>query len=535
MLMLKLMIHREEVKKLRQIDNVYLRSNCIFLIHMLATMETPTFGLVTKILKLKNELNEAKNKLVELGLVTASNYHVNVHARFYYLTTVDEDRGYDFCESDEEYKRLERLSNRKDLIMRRRIDKVQNISGIEFTNLEEFERELIFLEEKLQFLKDGRCEGFRDEQLEQDIRKLEYNVVAIKSVLDGKIEVFNYKEFEERRLYSTFTNLPKELRQYVISDSGEFWELDIKASQPRLIKTVLSNMMMNVTICDYAIRVRQIQNFDKSADNSALMLDFESWKNDVLLELERFDNLTQDDFYTTMADGVISRKEAKEGFMKYFFDYKKKINHSFYFYQYMQNMFPRIEEYVKLLKLEKSFSPYNKQNYDISSNLAAYEAKIILETICFRFREENPDSCIFTIHDSINVNFKDLERITELAKQAYSEHSIKLAFELKNLKTGETFKSFQESLENVKTLKTLENVKTPQRIVDNHLLCHVFEPTIGKNEVSEKQVRIVDTHGSKAWMYRGTGKQQMMKSCKKYTKEQFIEIVNEKFRKGEWK
>lgn len=531
---LTLMIRKDEMEILRQIDDVYLRSNCIFLIHQFATLNTPTLGLVIKIYGLKDELYEARNKLVELGLVTFSTYTAKVHARFYTLPFGDEDRGYDFKETDEEYERLKRLSKRRDLIMKRRIDKVQNINGIRFTNLEEFEKALLFHNEQLEFLKAGRIDGIIDEYLEKDIRTLEYNITAIKSVINGNIEVVNYKEFEERRLYSTFTTLPKELRQYVVSDYGEFWELDIKASQPRLIKTVLTSMLDGVTLCDYAIRVRKIPSFDKNADNSKLMTDFSAWKDEVCSELSRFDDLTQDDFYLAMSEGLIDRDEAKKEFMVYFFDYQKKMCRSYYFYQYMQNRFPRIEEYVKLLKLGHSFSEYNKHSYDISSNLAAYEAKIILETICFRFRKENPDSCIFTIHDSINVNYKDLERIIELAKQAYSEHSIKLAFELKNLKTGEKFKSFQESLENVKTLKNVENVKTPIEYRYNQLLCRVS----GNNDtkiVDESNIRQVDNNGSSAWMYRGTGNQQMKKSCKKYTKEQFIELVNEKFRSREWK
>lgn len=49
------------------------------------------------------------------------------------------------------------------------------------------------------------------------------------------------------------------------------------------------------------------------------------------------------------------------------------------------------------------------------------------------------------------------------------------------------------------------------------------------------QIRVIDNNGSYAWMYRGTGKQQMKVSCKKMTKEQFLAKVNEKFRIGEWK
>lgn len=49
------------------------------------------------------------------------------------------------------------------------------------------------------------------------------------------------------------------------------------------------------------------------------------------------------------------------------------------------------------------------------------------------------------------------------------------------------------------------------------------------------QIKEVLDHGSKAWMYRGTGKQQMKKSGKKFTQAQVLEIVNEKFKTGEWK
>jgi hypothetical protein len=53
--------------------------------------------------------------------------------------------------------------------------------------------------------------------------------------------------------------------------------------------------------------------------------------------------------------------------------------------------------------------------------------------------------------------------------------------------------------------------------------------------VTIDKIREVNNNGSRAWEYRGTGKQRMKASLTKMDKKQFLDKVNEKFINGEWK
>ena len=52
--------------------------------------------------------------------------------------------------------------------------------------------------------------------------------------------------------------------------------------------------------------------------------------------------------------------------------------------------------------------------------------------------------------------------------------------------------------------------------------------------INDSKIKQVNNHGSLSWMYRGTDKQQIMKSIKKYSKDQFLKLINDKFASGEW-
>jgi hypothetical protein len=314
----------------------------------------------------------------------------------------------------------------------KRIRQVQNLNGIKFSNIEKFHEKLQFLEAKLEFLE-------KDEEPDvKEIRHLKYNIKAVKNVLDGNVKVYNYRQFNECRLYSTLTSLPKDLRKYIYSDYGYFYELDIKASQPRLVKKCFTILLGNFTIDNYFYKLVNTPNYDKNNINDEMRLEFENWKISLIDELDRFNELTSDDFYLEVASDPIFRDEMKKQFMWYFFDYSKKIDNGYYFHKYMIDNFPNIEKFKNALNLCKSYFKYKSNLYDIPANFSKVEAEIVLETICKRFVKANPDSSIFTIHDGISVNLKDLQQIVDLTTQAYAEAGVYLNFKLTCLGTGET-------------------------------------------------------------------------------------------------
>lgn len=428
-----LMLRKSEVDLLRsEIPDLVHRCDCIYSIHRYATDKNPS----TSAIVLTNErllaFRAARRTLERLSLVKIGKQWVGHHAAPVELLTGLDGRGYDFTPSHEEFERLKVLIDTQAKLEAKRIKQVQNLNGIKFSNIEEFEDALISKKMELLLLENAE---YKDKNR---INNTKYHIQAIEQVLNGDIRVNNYRKFNECRLYSTLTNLQKDLRKNLYTDYGTFYELDIKASQPRLVKKCFMIMLESFTIADYFIQIVKMPNFDENEVDDEMRSEFEIWKIYLIKELEKFNELTKDDFYLEVASEPVYRDDMKQQFMWYFFDYSKKITKGYYFHKYMIDNYPNIEKFKNALNICKSRFKYKSNLYDIPATFAKTEAGIILETICKRFVKANPTSAIFTVHDGINVNLKDLKQIVDLTTQAYEEAGVYLNFKLTSLATGES-------------------------------------------------------------------------------------------------
>ena len=124
---------------------------------------------------------------------------------------------------------------------------------------------------------------------------------------------------------------------------------------------------------------------------------------------------------------------------------------------------------------------------------------------------------------SFNTNFFDETNETNETKNQKSLH----------------FKKGQEEEQQDTSLVKFEINETKNETNETK----IYTSTEGSGEplsprvkvISLDKIREINNNGSRAWKYRGTGKQEMKASCKKMTKEEFLAKVNEKFISGEWK
>lgn len=242
------------------------------------------------------------------------------------------------------------------------------------------------------------------------------------------------------RFNSIFTNLKKELRYFLRVEGYEFIELDISASHPYVLATILTNDFFNQKNGKYSISQifhqlnKMIENYDNANKNLKFKkdnninniketqagagqrefphlsssyfqnqdiieyrsLDFESdFYNEIQKQLLEFDSSNHTDF--------INREKIKKLIMVWLNlsdpDERVKIKNI----ELLQQLFPSID------KLVQSIGFFQDMKTAIALLLQRAESHLVLDVVAKYLIEKLPQIRIFTIHDSFLILNKNLD------------------------------------------------------------------------------------------------------------------------------
>lgn len=352
----------------------------------------------------------------------------------------------------------------------------------------------------------------------------------------------------DSRLHSNFTRIPKCIRRLVYNNVEELVEFDIHATHIFLLPKTIENMLRNeekkkAVNLSYLSETR-IANIRKDITSFTEMLE-SCFDSDVDVYSEFAKEYGQD----------ITREDIKINLLSWI------NNETGFGYDKIDAMFDTLFPYIKQYMKDKKNGKFNVFNFE----LTRLETGLILP-ICEEIVKAG--MTLISVHDCLMFRKKDQETIFGIIKKHMEEKECTLlTWKEKNFNINSSLISSSPthlaSLDNdlmdfdvvssykqeIRTKKDSTQLGGPSyfvsNLIKNDTTCNGMSVantsgTCGTsvyqgNVIEIDKIREIDNNGSRAWMYRGTGKQQMKASCKKMTKEQFLAKVNEKFRTGEWK
>ena len=547
---MKIKINKSELDLIRsKLADISTRASAILIMHQCRQWTNPTLKWLRDFCTSK-PLRDATSWLRANGVIsTTGGYQAGVHSSKLVISECSEELILD--DSFPEFNEITKILARKKNKEIKDIKKIQNIDGIRYddvtafnTKYEEIKLKIENNKKELKLFEENTKEF---KIIKKELKKLDYQRQSIEDFKTNNIKIHTYKKFCCKRLFSSITNLPKELKSHIINDNGYFFGVDVKASQPRLIEKALLDLLNennnHVTIADLWFYTKWILDVDSDLC-SIYGIDeykdsYENWLTKVKLEINQFNEITKNDLYMYVCDyfgyDETKRDTIKREFLWYMFDYNNKILGSYDFMKFMEATFPLLNTFIIGLKKAQKYSGLRK--YSLSDKLSSIESDLILRTITKEFISTHPNVNIFTIHDSMAVNVEYLGDLINIIERVYKQNNINLKYVIEDFKNNKKYNNINNIINdnnnNIKNIKQYNNIEKDGREGGKRTdLCLHFS---NDTKINDTKIREVKDHGSIAWMYRGTGDQQIKKSTKKYTKEQFIKLINAKFMSGEWK
>jgi hypothetical protein len=235
------------------------------------------------------------------------------------------------------------------------------------------------------------------------------------------------------RYHTIFTQLPKELKQFVTFDGNQLVGIDLTNSQPLLATALLDKDIF----VNNPILMETIQRFNPFyQEQQPTMLDELIEENENKPDVLNYKRIVENgQFYEQFGEllrqnGLIPEdiKDAQEirslakttTFASFFasnFDYWhiKAIQHFHDTFPNVYNIFSKIKYVVKGTKKK------DKVHKALSVSLQALEAEIFLKKISLRISISHPDIPIFTIHDSIVTTEGNQELVKRFIEEAIFE------------------------------------------------------------------------------------------------------------------
>ena len=312
-----------------------------------------------------------------------------------------------------------------------------------------YERAKTYLDEKLTQDRQTFCEKYQmtEEEYLQEQRNrrrrrrnktkyptYQYNSAFMLINRLHKKEYFMKIDETAGRYHTIFTQLPKELKQFVTFDGKQLVGIDLTNSQPLLATALLDKeiFVSNPILIETIIRFNPF--YQEQQTTMLVNLIEENQNKTDVLEYKRI--VANGQFYEefglllqqnglipeTITDKEEVRKIAKEAtFTSFFasnFDFKsiKAMQHFYNTFSNVYTIFSMIK-YAALGTKKKE-----KVHKALSVSLQALEAELFLNRICKRIDEINPNIPIFTIHDSIITTTEH----QNLVKQIISEEVFKI-------------------------------------------------------------------------------------------------------------
>lgn len=274
------------------------------------------------------------------------------------------------------------------------------------------------------------CEAFMDvdinyneaEKWIQDNAEGVKQHIYLTSLLHLKDKRFRYfkRNPTNKRLDTNFTNLKKELRQFII---GDYVSIDLKNSQPfflsQLIKTIIEDNN-NIPLCSHLSYSNLLKTFGVKAFKRILLVRQNEEKSN-LANLKQFENSVvkgslYDDF-VELYHCKLTRDEVKNIVIKVLFS-RNVISKKYSFIPYKADkeifatVYPFIYDVIKLLK--------EKNHVALAICLQRIESYIFID--CIAKELVNSGIVPLTIHDSVIVKAEDKDQALEIIKNVFIQN-----------------------------------------------------------------------------------------------------------------
>jgi hypothetical protein len=256
-----------------------------------------------------------------------------------------------------------------------------------------------------------------------------------KNIFNTSLSKSNY------RFNSIFTNMKKELRYFLRVENCEFIELDISASHPYILATILTNDFFNEKNGEYSISHifhqlnKMIENYDDANKNIELKkvnntinkiketqagagqrefphLSSSYFQNQDIIEYRSLD--FESDFYkeiqkqllefeSSNPTAYINRDKIKKLIMVWLNLSEPGERVKIKNIKLLQQLFPSID------KLVQSIGFFQDMKTAIALLLQRAESHLVLDVVAKYLIEKLPQIRIFTIHDSFLIQNKNLD------------------------------------------------------------------------------------------------------------------------------
>ena len=224
-----------------------------------------------------------------------------------------------------------------------------------------------------------------------DVSRYNSCVIAINAIANGRLS-FSQSEACQR-IYTTVTQMPKELRQFIKDSEGnKLTELDFGSFNAFLVYKILNDMHP-----DYKSNVEKIA-FENEIDFYRRLLSGGDFYRDF-----------KEVFFP---DVELDRDQVKDIVLKNWFN--GKLNSRNKYRKHMIKRLPMISTVVDSLK--------SKRYEDFSNFTMSRESQLVNDIIYSKFIAEYPDAIIYTIFDSFLIEQKYVPQLHEMMLEEGSRY-----------------------------------------------------------------------------------------------------------------
>ena len=142
---------------------------------------------------------------------------------------------------------------------------------------------------------------------------------------------------------------------------------------------------------------------------------------------DRFIELCQADIYQHLADlGGLSREQVKEELcQRALFSSNRSKHQKLITKQLFDAELPQISQWFRKIKSGKKTKDNPKPHNKLAKLAQRAEAKFVIETVCDRFRTENKEMWIGTIHDAVLCLAQDVDYVRMVINDEFSKAGVK--------------------------------------------------------------------------------------------------------------
>jgi len=276
--------------------------------------------------------------------------------------------------------------------------------------------------EAINFVDDLQYKGdYSDGQYSKRLQKIE---------LIDKGYISYKREGNDKRLHSVLTNMPKDLRPYLLFEDEHLISLDLKSSQPFMLAGLINLVIRPNTEKVVNECINEIKGFKR---RNRIRVNINMWKENLsstdIPELKAYIKIVlEDDIYDYVGRNFSTeflKKKLKFGGYKDKFYCKHKEIKKFkffnnsrdyakvtfleYLYSSPNNTEERIKEVKRILpKAVTDFVNILKKNVknDFPIFLQNLESYIVIDKVTKEFSKKYPNVPLYTIHDSVATTEK---------------------------------------------------------------------------------------------------------------------------------